>query len=66
MPSSLLNCVLAGIRACLKLAKRKRIDAAFADMANDAEYQKEAEVIAADFEQSDWEALQAAETTGQS
>jgi hypothetical protein len=34
------------------------LDAAFAGMAEDADYQREAEQLAEEFEYSDWEALE--------
>ncbi|MGH9791249.1 MAG: hypothetical protein ACRD5W_08575 [Candidatus Acidiferrales bacterium] len=41
---------------------RAKIDAAFAAMANDAEYLAQAEAICEEFVASDWEALLIAET----
>jgi hypothetical protein len=49
---------VAAVCAYVKLLHRKQIDAAFATMAEDADYQKEARLIAEEFTQSDWEALQ--------
>src|SRR5271157_939789 len=54
---SLNDLIVAAITAYLKLYKRKQIDAAFAGMAEDADYQKEAKLLAEEFEVSDWEAL---------
>jgi hypothetical protein len=51
----------AAIVAYVRLLERKRVDAAFAAMADDREYQKEARLIAEEFSQSDWEALAAIE-----
>ncbi len=48
---------VAAIQAYLKLHRRRQIDAAFASMAEDANYQKEARLLAEEFEESDWEAL---------
>jgi hypothetical protein len=48
---------VAAIQAYLKLYRRRQIDAAFASMAEDANYQKEARLLAEEFEESDWEAL---------
>jgi len=48
---------VTAIRAYLKLYRRRQIDAAFAPMAEDASYQKEARLLAEEFEESDWEAL---------
>ena len=36
---------------------RKQIDVAFADMAEDSDYQTEARLIAEEFANSDWEAF---------
>ena len=38
------------------------LDACFAEMANDADYQADAIALAAEFELSDWEAFQCAGT----
>jgi metal-responsive CopG/Arc/MetJ family transcriptional regulator len=54
---SLNDFIVAAIRTSLKVYKRKQIDAAFAGMAEDTHYQKEAKLIAEEFAQSDWEAL---------
>jgi hypothetical protein len=40
---------------------RRRIDSAFQRMSQDSAYQEEAELIAAEFEESDWEALETGE-----
>ena len=52
---------VAAISAYLKILRRRRIDAAFCEMAEDAEYQKEALLIAEEFSASDWEALELTE-----
>lgn len=52
---------VAAIQAYLKLRSRRQIDAAFASMAEDANYQKEARLLAEEFEESDWEALRLGE-----
>ncbi len=52
---------VAAICAYVKMWKRKQIDAAFAGMAEDADYQKEAKLIAEEFSASDWEALEITE-----
>lgn len=49
--------LISALQAYLKMLKRKRIDAAFAGMAADSEYQREAGLIAEEFANSDWEAL---------
>jgi hypothetical protein len=54
---SLNDFFVAAIQAYVKLYKRRQIDAAFAMMAEDADYQKEARLLAEEFEPSDWEAL---------
>ena len=54
---SLNDFIVAAIKAYLKMIKRRQIDAAFAGMAEDADYQKEAKLLAEEFEHSDWEAL---------
>jgi hypothetical protein len=58
---SMNDFLVSAIAAYVKLVKRKQIDAAFAGMADDADYQKEALLIADQFAQSDWEALEIAE-----
>lgn len=45
------------ISAYVQLYERKQIDARFAAMSQDADYQKEAMLISDEFSQSDWEAL---------
>jgi len=45
----------------LRWIKRKEIDHAFAAMGEDSDYHNEARSMAADFEASDWEALELAE-----
>ena|SRR6267143_1381673 len=52
---------IAAICAYVKLMKRKQIDAAFAGMAEDTDYQKEARLIGEEFSESDWEAFAAVE-----
>ena len=59
--NSINDFVVAAIRTYVKMLRRKKIDAAFAGIAEDANYQKEAQLIAEEFEQSDWEALEIAE-----
>lgn len=54
---SLNDFIVAAIKAYLKMYRRRAIDAAFAGMAEDADYQKEAKLIAEEFEFSDWAAL---------
>ncbi len=52
---------VAAIQAYLKMLRRKRIDAAFGPMAEDADYQKEVQIIAEEFAESDWESLEVAQ-----
>jgi hypothetical protein len=52
---------VAAICNYVKLLRRKKIDAAFASIAEDADYQKQATLIAEEFSQSDWEALEISE-----
>ena len=59
--ASINDFVIAALRTYVKMLKRKQIDAAFAGMAEDANYQKEAHRIAEAFAESDWEALQITE-----
>jgi hypothetical protein len=54
---SLNDFIVTAVSAYLRLCKRKQIDAAFAGMAEDADYLKEAKLMAEEFEVSDWEAL---------
>jgi hypothetical protein len=58
---SLNDLIVAAITAYLKVYKRRQIDAAFAGMAEDADYQKEAKLLAEEFEYSDWEAIKLGE-----
>jgi len=55
---SLNDFIVIAIKTYLKIYERKQIDAAFAGMAQDARYQKEAKMLAEEFAYSDWEALQ--------
>ncbi len=54
---SLNDLIVTAIKAYLRMYKRRQIDAAFSCMAEDADYQKEAQLLAEEFEHSDWEAL---------
>jgi hypothetical protein len=54
---SLNDFFVTAIQAYVKLYKRREIDAAFALMAEDADYQKESSLLAEEFEPSDWEAF---------
>jgi metal-responsive CopG/Arc/MetJ family transcriptional regulator len=53
--------VAQALRHELAALRRAEIDAAFAEMANDAEYQAEALQIEAEFAKASWEALQLGE-----
>jgi metal-responsive CopG/Arc/MetJ family transcriptional regulator len=55
--------VVAALRRELAAQERAAIDAAFAHMADDAEYLAKAQAIADEFAQADWEAFQYAERT---
>jgi hypothetical protein len=50
---SLNDFFLASVRAYVSLLKRRQIDADFAGMAGDADFQKEAALIAGEFSPSD-------------
>jgi hypothetical protein len=58
---SLNDFFVTAIQAYVRLYKRRQIDAAFAMMAEDADYQKEACLLVEEFEPSDWEALRLGE-----
>ncbi len=58
---SMNDFVIAALRTYVKMLKRKQVDAAFAGMAEDANYRKEAQLIAEEFAESDWEALRITE-----
>jgi hypothetical protein len=49
---------VAAVHAYVKLIRRKQIDARFAAMAEDRDYQEEAKLISVEFSQSDWEAFE--------
>jgi hypothetical protein len=58
---SLNDFFVTAIEAYVKMYRRRQIDAAFAAMAEDADYQKEASLLAQEFDASDWEALRLGE-----
>ena len=58
---SLNDLIVTAITAYLKMYQRRKIDAAYAGMSEDADYQKEAKLLAEEFEHSDWEALRLGE-----
>lgn len=53
--------VANALRRELAAQRRAAVDAAFAQMAADAEYQAEAQALSEEFARADWEALQAGE-----
>ena len=58
---SLNDFFVSAIQTYIKLHQRRQIDAAFAGMAEDADYQKEAGLLEVEFEASDWDALRLGE-----
>jgi hypothetical protein len=56
---------VSAIHAYVKLIKRRQIDAEFAGMSMDTEYQREAGRISQEFSQSDWETFERAEKESQ-
>ena len=56
---------VSAIRAYVKLIRRRQIDARFAEMSKDSEYQREAGRISEEFSVSDWEAFDRAERDAQ-
>jgi hypothetical protein len=58
---SLNDLVVTAVAAYLKMHKRKQIDAAFAGMASDAGYKRNANRLLEEFEHSDWEAMRLGE-----
>jgi len=52
---------VAAICAYVKMLQRKQIDADFAKMAEDVDYQKEAKLLDEEFSASDWEAFEISE-----
>lgn len=59
--SSMNDCIIAALKAFVKAYQRRQIDKAFAAMATDPDYLKEAQLITEEFERSDWETLQISE-----
>jgi len=47
--------IVKSMKLRIDVLKRKELDAKFAEMAEDTDYQKEAKLIAEEFESSDWE-----------
>jgi len=54
---SMNDLIVLALTSYLKMYKRRQIDAEFALMAEDVDYQKEASLLAEEFQYSDWEAL---------
>jgi hypothetical protein len=63
--ASINSFFVSAIRAYVKLIQRKQIDAKFAGMSEDADYQKEAGRISEEFGPSDWEAFERADEVAQ-
>jgi len=57
---SINDFIIAAIQTYTRILKRRSIDAEFSRMADDANYQKESQLITEEFAQSDWEALESA------
>jgi hypothetical protein len=53
--------LVAALLAYVKLLERKQVDAAFAVIAEDAEYQKDSRLIVEEFSPGDWEAFASVE-----
>jgi hypothetical protein len=53
---SLNDFIVRSMRLRIEVLKRKELDARFAEMSEDADYQKEANLMAEEFASSDWEA----------
>lgn len=53
--------LVAAVLSYVKVVRRRQIDAEFSCIAEDADYQKESKLIAEEFSQSDWEALELGE-----
>jgi len=60
--SSFNEFVVQAIEEKVRRLTEAEIDAAFAQMANDADYQRTSIALAREFEKSDWEAFQAGAT----
>lgn len=56
--------ITSAVRHALEAEERAEIDAAFSGMAQDGRYQAEAQEIAREFAEADWEAFQLAEGGG--
>ncbi len=60
--SSFNDFVVQAVEQKLQQLTESEIDAAFAKMANDPDYQRDAITLAKEFEKSDWEASRVTET----
>jgi hypothetical protein len=58
---SINDVIVSALRVYVKMHMRRQIDAAFAGMAEDANYQKEAALLSEEFDHSDWDALRLGE-----
>jgi len=58
---SLNDFIVAAALSFLRAARRRQIDLAFKGMSEDREFQKESQLVAEEFESSDWEAFQVGE-----
>jgi hypothetical protein len=52
---SLNDFIVRSMRLRIEVLKRKELDAKFAEMSEDTDYQKEANLMAEEFASSDWE-----------
>ena len=59
--TSMNELIIAAVRSFIKVTKRRKIDLAFQGMAEDSDFREEAQLIATEFAESDWEALDSAE-----
>jgi len=49
--------IVKSMRLRISILKRKELDAKFAEMSKDTDYQRDAQSIAEEFESSDWETV---------
>jgi hypothetical protein len=61
--SSVNEFIVEAVKDKLREISEADIDAAFAEMANDPDYQRDAIAMANEFAKSDWEAFQVGQTT---
>jgi len=55
---SINDFVVKSMKLRITMLKRKELDAKFAEMSKDTDYQKEVHLISEEFERSDWETAQ--------